>query len=225
MITDPFWQTVITWVVVVPLAVGGALPYAWLALLGRVRPNIVTWLIFAFVGLIGWLGQWRGGAPASVWLLSVALAAGPVTIIAATLLPDLHRGDRGWRFTRSTTRVGWTTNDLICLVLGMLGVGLYWVYRQDVIAVWIAIVVDAIACWPTIRRAWTSPQHESTIPFWTTCLSSLVTWALIPLPWTVLAAALPVFLVVAAGAIWLVIVLARRRNTSTATVAADNRAW
>jgi hypothetical protein len=114
---------------------------------GNTKPHTYTWLIWAIVTTIAFLGQWvSGGGPGS-WATGVSAV---VTII--TLIISL----RGGYGTKDIT-----TFDKICLVLALLSI-LPWLLTKNILwSVILATFIDLIAFFPTMRKTWHAPQSES----------------------------------------------------------------
>lgn len=114
---------------------------------GNTKPHTYTWLIWAIVTTIAFLGQWvSGGGPGS-WATGVAAV---VTII--TLVLSLQ-GKYG---TKDITNF-----DKVCLLLALLSI-LPWLLTKNVLwSVLLATFIDLIAFIPTMRKTWHAPRSES----------------------------------------------------------------
>jgi hypothetical protein len=114
---------------------------------GNTKPHTYTWLIWAIVTTIAFLGQWiSGGGPGS-WATGVAAIATTVT-----LLLSLH-GNYG---TKDITNF-----DKVCLLLALLSI-LPWLLTKNVLwSVLLATFIDLIAFIPTMRKTWYAPRSES----------------------------------------------------------------
>jgi len=114
---------------------------------GNTKPHTYTWLIWAIVTVVAFLGQWvSGGGPGS-WATGVAAL---VTI--GTLILSLS-GKYG---TKDVTNF-----DKICLVLAILSI-LPWLLTKSVLwSVILATLIDLIAFFPTMRKTWNAPYSES----------------------------------------------------------------
>ena len=114
---------------------------------GNTKPHTYTWLIWAIVTTIVFLGQWvSGGGPGS-WATGVAAV---VTIF--TLILSL----KGRYGTKDITN-----SDKVCLVLAIISI-LPWLLVKSVLwSVILATFIDLIAFFPTMRKTWHAPHSES----------------------------------------------------------------
>jgi hypothetical protein len=114
---------------------------------GNTKPHTYTWLIWAIVTVIAFLGQWvSGGGPGS-WATGVAAI---VTIVTFILALNPKYGNRDI-----------TTFDKICLVLAIISI-LPWLLTKSVLwSVLLATFIDLIAFFPTMRKTWHAPMSES----------------------------------------------------------------
>jgi hypothetical protein len=114
---------------------------------GNTKPHTYTWLIWAIVTTIAFLGQWvSGGGPGS-WATGVAAL---VTLF--TLLLSL----RGGYGTKDITKF-----DKICLIFSLVAI-LPWLLVDSVLwSVILATAIDMIAFFPTMRKTWHAPGSES----------------------------------------------------------------
>lgn len=114
---------------------------------GNTKPHTYTWLIWAIVTTIVFLGQVvSGGGPGS-WSTGVSAV---VTIL--TLIISL----KGGYGTKDITNF-----DKLCLVLALLSI-LPWLLVKSVLwSVILATLIDLIAFLPTMRKTWYAPQSES----------------------------------------------------------------
>jgi len=114
---------------------------------GNTKPHTYTWLIWAIVTTIAFLGQWvSGGGPGS-WATGVAAV---VTIF--TLLLSL----KGGYGTKDITNF-----DKACLALALVAM-LPWLLAESVLwSVILATAIDLIAFFPTMRKTWHAPYSES----------------------------------------------------------------
>ena len=128
------------------LGLFGSLRYAAATVAGRVRPNLVTWSLWAAAPLIAFLAQLDAGVglPA-VPTLSAGL--GPLVVVVASLAARRHRASLG-------------PFDLACGVTAAVALGVWIGLGQAPAAVIIAVVADGVAALPTIVKAWRDPWSE-----------------------------------------------------------------
>ncbi|NHA66521.1 hypothetical protein [Phycicoccus flavus] len=178
------------------LSLVGSTRYAWLTVAGRTRPNRVTWILWATAPLVGFLAQLDEGVgwPA---VLTLSIGLGPAVIAAATFVnPAAY-----WRVGRV---------DLACGLVSVLALGV-WLTRDDPVgAVVLAVLADAVAGVPTIRKAWTHPWTENPVVFVLGAVNGYVTLLTID-RWDVAVWAFPAYLAVLGTGVGLVVVLRQRR--------------
>lgn len=61
---------------------------------------------------------------------------------------------------------GLSRNDLICYLLLMLSLVVWWQTGNALLALHLSIVADTIAFWPTLEKTWRDPKSETSLFFW-----------------------------------------------------------
>ncbi|MDB5238405.1 MAG: rane protein [Candidatus Kaiserbacteria bacterium] len=114
---------------------------------GNTKPHTYTWLIWAIVTMIAFLGQWvSGGGPGS-W------ATGVSALLTTFILLLSLKGGYG---TKDITNF-----DKVCLALALIAI-LPWLLAKSVLwSVILATAIDLIAFFPTMRKTWHAPRSES----------------------------------------------------------------
>jgi hypothetical protein len=126
------------------LAIGGYVPYLRATLRGETRPNRATWLIFAVAAGIAVVSSWAAGARVTLGVpLIYAVCCTVVFLIA------LRRGEGGW-----------SRLDRACLAGAVVGVGLWVVTGQPLLAIIACCIIDAAGAVPTVVKAWRDPAGE-----------------------------------------------------------------
>jgi len=135
----------------VALGLLGSLRYARATLRGQVRPNRVTWALWAAAPLIGFFAQLdtEVGRPA---LLTLSAGVGPLIVLAASLA------------SRHGTAVV-TRFDLACGAISVAALIVWVGLGQAALAVWFAVIADGAGAIPTLRKAWRDPDSESALFF------------------------------------------------------------
>ncbi|WP_449277314.1 hypothetical protein [Leucobacter sp. GX24907] len=153
---DPNWV-----LVTLALSMVGAGRYAYLTIRGKVRPNLVTWSLWAAAPLIGFFAQLDSGVGMPS-LQTLGSGLGPLIVFIAALL------------TRHG-RVRVTVFDIWCGVFALIAL-IAWITAGDArYAVFLAIIADGVAAIPTFRKAWHDPNSESVFLFVLTVLGSVIT--------------------------------------------------
>ncbi len=115
--------------------------------LGKTKPNRVTWFIWALAPLIGaWL-SWKAGAGLSV--LPVLMAGvNPIFVLIASFI--IKKGY--WEITKF---------DILCGIIALFAL-LLWVITQSFsLSILFAIISDGLASLPTVVKAWKYPETEN----------------------------------------------------------------
>ncbi len=114
---------------------------------GKTRPNLVSWTLWALAPLIATFLQIKAGAGLSV-LGPFMAGFGPFLVIIFASFKK-----RGfWRITKF---------DIICGFLSLFALFFYVITNQLAISIIFAILSDALAAIPTIRKALKFPETES----------------------------------------------------------------
>jgi hypothetical protein len=137
--------------VAVTLRFASGLSYLVATWKGTIRPNPVTWLLWALTPLVAFAAQRQDGVGAQAWM-TAATGVGPLLIFLVAL------------GRRTSWRVGFF--DVLCGVCAVAGVVLWQVTTDPALAVMFSIVADALAGIPTVRKAYRSPDSEKTFPYW-----------------------------------------------------------
>lgn len=129
------------------IGLAGSFVYARNTVRGTNQPNRMTFLLWALAPILAFVVQIRLGVGlVSVMTLSIGL--GPLIVLGAS-----YTGARsGWR-------LGWF--DYTCGALSALGLGVWLVLQQGLMAVLLFVAADGIAALPTVAKAWRVPESES----------------------------------------------------------------
>ena len=129
------------------LFIVGDIPYLTDTFRKKTKPHRVTWGIVALLNAIGFANQYAYGASNSLWLFG----AGTV-MTGFIFIGSLRYGTGG----RSRT-------DLLCLIVALLGVVFWVLFRSPLYSVLANIVADVAALWPTFIKARIQPESETRI--------------------------------------------------------------
>ena len=136
---------IIIGVIAALLAVASTCTYIRDIFRGNTKPHVYTWLIWAIVTIIAFLGQWVSGGGPGAWATGVTAVFTVVILLLA-----LRYG---------TTDI--TNFDKVCLVLALVSI-LPWLLIQNILwSVILATFTDVIGFLPTIRKTWHAPRSES----------------------------------------------------------------
>jgi hypothetical protein len=129
------------------LAIAGNVPYVIDILKGRVKPHAYTWFVWTVVSAIVFFGQLSKGA---------GIGALPTAVSEVfTLIIFLLSIKYGFRHVTKT--------DTFFLLLALAGI-IPWIITNDpTVSVIIAVSIDVIAFFPTLRKTWREPKTEMPI--------------------------------------------------------------
>ncbi len=139
----------------------GTVSYLIPTLKGKVKPNKVTWFLWAVAPLIAFAAQISQGVGLSA-LMTFMVGFGPLLIFSASFLNK----KAFWRLT---------SFDLACGALSVIGLALWLVIRIGNIAILFSILADGLAALPTVRKAWLAPETEDYRIFLFSAISALIT--------------------------------------------------
>jgi hypothetical protein len=123
---------------------------------GNSKPHIYTWLIWAIVTIIAFLGQVVSGGGPGAWATGVSVIV-TITVLALAIF-------RGYG-TKDITNF-----DKVCLVLALISI-LPWLLVDSVLwSVILASFIDVVGFFPTMRKTWNAPKSESLGSMWVDAL-------------------------------------------------------
>jgi hypothetical protein len=123
--------------------------YLWAVFKGHVRPHVFSWVVWTLLLGIGFAVQVSEGAGPGSWALGSAMIMN-----AAIAMASYFHGERNI-----------TKGDWICFI-GALSAIPAWLATEDPLAAAVIVsVIDAVAFYPTFRKAWVKPQEESSFAF------------------------------------------------------------
>lgn len=173
------------------LCIFAVIPYAVSIVRGKTKPAKASWLIWAGVNTIILIGM----------------------VAAGTLNGQIVGATAGcWIITALSLRFGvpgWTVLDRACLAGAVLGVVLWALSRNPVLAIVTSLAVVSLGTVPTLVASWHNPEREhraTWIIFWTS--SALATIA-IP-QWTVADAGQPLTFLALETSVIVLLFLPRR---------------
>jgi len=148
---------------------------------GRVKPNRVSWLMWAVPPMIGFAAAVSTGAGLAGVPVFMAGFCPLLIFVASFAVREAH-----WKLVKL---------DYACGVMSVLALAL-WVATSDPdMAVLFAILSDALASVPTLTKAWQFPETESPWPYLTGVFGGLTSFLAIT-TWTLSQYAFPAYLIV-----------------------------
>lgn len=188
------------WFVYVAIAirlVSGAL-YVKSVVKGSTRPDPVTWFFWGLTPLIAFAAQISKGFNVDS-LMTLTLSLGPLVIFLAAFAK--HR--RSWIFTRSAA---------ICAIFAMLGIVLWQITDDPILATLFSIFADISASTPTVIKAYKKPNTECAVAYLIS-MGSMVLTLLTVTDWTFTNYGFTVYIFMINFVIWSAIHLGRARTS------------
>ena len=134
--------------VIVPvLSLIGSGSYIYAVLKGKAKPNRVTWMLWAVAPLIAFAAQVQAGVSVLQSLLTFMVGFGPLLVVIASYIS--HQAV--WKLTRF---------DYVCGGLSLLGLVLWFITRENNVAIFFSIMADALAALPTLVKSYNEPDSE-----------------------------------------------------------------
>lgn len=149
--------------VIVGVIIGGLgnLSYLIKTLKGEVKPNKVTYILWALAPLIAFSAQVKQGV-GIYSLITFGSGFFPLVIFLASFLNR-----------KAYWKIGYF--DLFCGGLSVLGLILWLITRTGNVAIFFGILADGLATLPTILKSYKYPETESSIPYFTAVINSILT--------------------------------------------------
>lgn len=128
---------------------------------GKVRPNRISWGIWALAALLTFLSQAKLGG--GIQLLYTVMQI----VLPGTIFLVSFKNKRAyWKITR---------RDVFCGVVALTGLGFLEFTHVPIVALWLGIFTDFFASLPTLIKCYTNPKSESWKTYSFAVLSSLIT--------------------------------------------------
>lgn len=131
------------------VSAASAVPYIHGVTRGQVRPKLVSWLTWCLLAVL-----LTGAAMTAGQFSSAIMSGATVLTTGAVLLLALKKGNR--RLDRL---------DIICLVGAIVGLIMWLLLDNSVVAILIAVAIDIVAFIPTLVHGWTDPEEESPVSY------------------------------------------------------------
>jgi hypothetical protein len=168
----------------------GGIPYLVGTIRGKVRPNKVTWFLWALAPLIAFAAEIKQGIGLQAWM-TFAIGFSPLLIFIASFLSK----NAYWKLTRF---------DLACGFFSVAGLILWYFSKNPNVAIFFAILSDALAATPTVIKSFKYPETENALAFLATVIGVVFTLLTIK-TWNFAYASFPLYIFVADSLIFFLI--------------------
>src|SRR3989344_5145645 len=139
----------------------GTISYLIETVKGRVKPNKVTWFLWALAPLIAFTAQMQQNVGLYA-ITTFAVGFGPLFIFFASFVNKKS----GWKITNF---------DIYCGLFSLLGLVLWGITKVGNIAILFAILADALAAVPTIVKSYHHPETEDYRAYLYAAISAVIT--------------------------------------------------
>lgn len=129
------------------LSIIGQISYIIDTVKGRIKPNRVTWFLWALIPLIAFVAEIKQGV-GLVSLMTFIVGFGPLMIFFASFVNKKAY----WKIRKL---------DIFCGFLSIIGLLLWYVTRNGNLAILFSVLADGAAGIPTIVKAFQIPESEN----------------------------------------------------------------
>ncbi|MDB5167475.1 MAG: hypothetical protein JWN26_620 [Candidatus Saccharibacteria bacterium] len=140
----------------------GSTNYVIETIKGKTKPNRVTWFLWALAPIIAFGAMLGEGVSILGGLMTFMVGFGPLLVLIASFVNK-----------KSVWKI--TTFDIVCGILSLIGVGLWFITRTGAVAIAFSILADALAGLPTLVKAFKEPESESYLVFLFGAISAAIT--------------------------------------------------
>jgi hypothetical protein len=180
------------------LSLIGLFNYSKSIIKGTTRPDLVSWILWMLAPLTAAFFQLKAGAGFSAVPTFVA-GFGPVIVLTVAAL----KKNGFWKIT---------SFDIVCGSLALVALIFYIKTHNLNISIIFAILSDALAFIPTLKKSWTNPESES-VHGYVWCVLSNTIGILTIKNWSFVIASFGIYLIISNSLE--VLVLYRKKITST----------
>jgi hypothetical protein len=178
------------------ITVAGNAAYALDTVRGNIQPNRVSWMLWTAAPLIAFAAEVSQHVGLQS-LLTFAIGFGPLLVVVASFLDP-----------KAYARV--TLFDVLCGALSLVALVAWAVTGTGDVAIFFSILSDFFGAVPTLRKSYRDPQSEHAIAFVAGVTGSVITLLTIKSgDWGFARWGFPVYVIVASGAIALLILRPR----------------
>ena len=156
----------------------GGFAYLRATLIGKAKPNPVSWLLWGIIPIIVFIAELQAGV-GLVALVTLAVGISPILVFFAAI----HKNRRSFELRGF---------NLLCALIAVSGIILWINNKNPEIAIIIMILADIASALPTIKKILQKPNSEFP-PSYLLSASSMVIALLAVSNWTFAAVAYPIY--------------------------------
>lgn len=168
----------------------GCIIYALDSIKGKIKPNKVSWLLWAIAPLIAFSAQISQGF-GMIALMTFAVGFGPLIIFITSFINKKAY----WKITKF---------DIICACFSITGLVLWQLTKIGNIAILFSLIADALASLPTILKSYKFPETENWAPFSIGTIGALISLLTVT-NWTFGYIAFPIYIMLVNSIIFFLI--------------------
>lgn len=128
---------------------------------GKAQPNRVSWGLWALAPLIAFVAELKQGVGIqSLLTLNVAFFPAIVFLLSFFIKKSY------WKLEKL---------DIICGILSLFGLLLWYITQVGNIAIFFSIIADALASFPTLVKAYKYPETENAIAYFGSAIAGMIT--------------------------------------------------
>lgn len=139
----------------------GGISYLIDTVKGKVKPNRVTWLLWSIVPLIAFSAEISEGV-GLLALMTFMIGFKPLLIFLASFVNKKSV----WKLSKL---------DIFCGVFSLLGIILWYITQEGLIAIVFSLIADFMAAIPTLVKSWLAPETEDHKAFTADAIGIFVT--------------------------------------------------
>ncbi|MBP9131933.1 hypothetical protein KBF61_02265 [Candidatus Saccharibacteria bacterium] len=175
----------------------GMLGYVFTTLKGVSKPNRVTWFFWFVIPLITFSAQLSEGVGTQS-LLTLSASVGPFLV----LVSSFFNKKAYWKTVKS---------DFVLAGFVILIIVLWQLTQDATLAIFLSILADALAGFPTMKKCFTHPETENFHAYGLSFISSIITILTIE-NWNFANYSFPLYLTASVGIMMLLIYFAKKRQ-------------
>jgi hypothetical protein len=134
-------------ILLIPLTIARVYSYTVDIISKEIKPNLSSWIIWVMANAISFVGSLLKGIPVLEVSNTILTTISLICIVGISLYCKQYYVDP-------------TNTDKICFSLGMVGLLLLIFVQEKNLAIGLSIIIDSIACFPTLYKIWTN-KNES----------------------------------------------------------------